>query len=137
MARDRDEAWGTSASPRPLRVAELIRRALADPLQRYASEAGLGLVTLSAVDISPDLREARLYVTQLGPAFTHAAVLERLQRHMGALRARVARELRLRHVPRLSLRFDESLEKGARIDALIAGDGRASADSSASKPETR
>jgi ribosome-binding factor A len=101
-------------------VAELIRRELAQPLQRFASDAGLGLLTLSGVDVSADLREARLYVTHIGRDLSHEAVLARLQPHLGELRTLVGRNLRLRYTPRLSFRFDESVEQGVRIDALLA-----------------
>ncbi|MGQ0657649.1 MAG: 30S ribosome-binding factor RbfA [Chromatiales bacterium] len=137
MVSGHDEAWGTSVSPRPRRVAELVRRVLAEPLQRYASEAGLGMVTLSAVEVSPDLRAARLYVTQLGPSLSHGLVVEKLRPHLSALRTCIARKVRLRYIPQLSLRFDESLEQGARIDALLSEIGAAPAASAEDDTETR
>jgi len=120
MARRREESWGESDSPRPRRVAELIRRELAQTLQNIAAETGLGMVTLSSVDVSPDLRECKLYVTQLGPSVTHEAVVIKLQPYVRELRARIGKNLRLRYLPRLSFRFDESIEQGARIDALLS-----------------
>jgi ribosome-binding factor A len=118
-SRHQDE-WGQKApSSRPRRVAETIRRELAQPLQRIAQDEGLGMLTLSDVDMSPDLRDARLYVTHIGRDLSHAEVLARLSRHVGELRTMIARNMRLRYTPRVSFRFDESVEQGARIDALL------------------
>lgn len=124
MASRNDDAWGRPApSTRPRRVAESIRRELAQPLQRIASDAGLGMLTLSEVDVSPDLRDARLYVTHLGGEISHDEVLRRLHPHLGELRALLGRAVRLRYTPRLSFRFDESVERGARIDSLLHESG--------------
>ena len=126
MASRNDDDWGRPApSTRPRRVAESIRRELAQPLQRIASDAGLGMLTLSDVDVSPDLRDARLFVTHLGRDLSHEEVLRRLHPHLGELRMLVGRNLRLRYTPRLSFRFDESVEQGARIDALLQESGAA------------
>ncbi len=77
------------------------------------------MLTLSDVDVSPDLRDARLFVTHLGRDLPHEEVLRRLHPHLGELRMLVGRNLRLRYTPRLSFRFDESVEQGSRIDALL------------------
>jgi ribosome-binding factor A len=106
-------------SSRPRRVGEAIRRDLAQPLQRIASDFGLGMVTLTAVDVSPDLRNAKLYVTQIGADVSHAKLIAILSEMGGELRNHLAHGLRLRTVPRLSFHFDESIERGARLSALI------------------
>ncbi|MCC6716077.1 MAG: 30S ribosome-binding factor RbfA [Gammaproteobacteria bacterium] len=136
MASRNDDAWGRPApSTRPRRVAESIRRELAQPLQRIASDAGLGMLTLSEVDVSPDLRDARLYVTHLGGEISHDEVLRRLHPHLGELRALLGRAVRLRYTPRLSFRFDESVERGARIDSLLHESG-ATGESAGDRPGT-
>lgn len=136
MASRNDDAWGRPApSTRPRRVAESIRRELAQPLQRIASDEGLGMLTLSDVDVSPDLRDARLFVTHLGGEVAHEEVLRRLHPHLGELRALLGRAVRLRYTPRLSFRFDESVEQGARIDALLHESG-ADHDPARDRPET-
>jgi ribosome-binding factor A len=120
MSDRQHDDWGQRApSTRPRRVAETIRRELAQPLQVIASDVGLGMLTLSDVDVSPDLRDARLYVTHIGRDLSHEEVLKRLQPHLGELRSQLGRNMRLRHTPRLSFHFDESVEEGARIDALL------------------
>lgn len=120
MTSRHDDDWGRKApSSRPRRVAETIRRELAQPLQRIASDEGMGMLTLSEVDMSPDLKDARLYVTHIGRDLSHAEVLARLDSHVGELRTIIARNMRLRYTPKVSFRFDESVETGARIDALL------------------
>jgi ribosome-binding factor A len=127
MTSRHDDDWGRKApSSRPRRVAETIRRELAQPLQRIASEEGMGMLTLSDVDLSPDLKDARLYVTHIGRDLTHAEVLARLEPHVGELRTIIARNMRLRYTPKVSFRFDESVETGARIDALLQEQGETS-----------
>ncbi len=136
MASRNDDAWGRPAPrTRPRRVAEGIRRELAQPLQRIASDEGLGMLTLSAVDVSPDLRDARLFVTHLGGEVSHEEVLRRLHPHLGELRGLLGRAMRLRHTPRLSFRFDESVERGARIDSLLHESG-ATGESAGDRPGT-
>ena len=129
----------SSPSSRPRRVGEAIRRELAQPLQRIASDLDLGMVTLTAVDVSPDLRNAKLFVTQIGAEVSHEELIAVLNEAGGELRNHLAHNLRLRTVPRLSFQFDESVERGARLSALLdsvaaehaAGDGDSDPDGDA------
>ena len=126
MSRLVDDQWGQrSPSARPQRVAETIRRELAQPIQALARDRGLGIVTLSDVSVSPDLRSATIYITQMGPAVSHKEVLAKLRPQLPELRTIVARNIRLRYTPHLSIRFDESVERGARIDELLRDDREA------------
>jgi ribosome-binding factor A len=120
MSRKRHRAdLASSPSSRPRRVGEAIRRELAPPLQRIASDFDLGMVTLTSVDVSSDLRNAKLFVTQIGAPVTHADLIGVLSQMAGELRNHLAHNLRLRTVPRLSFHFDESVERGARLSALL------------------
>jgi ribosome-binding factor A len=103
------------------KVAELIRRELAPALQAIGRDAGAGMLSLTAVDVSPDLRQARIAVTHLGGVLSGPEVLERLRLEAGALRNQLAHSLSLRTVPRLSFELDDSLVKGARLSALLKG----------------
>ncbi len=104
---------------RSLRVAETIKRVLAPWLQQQAKDAGLGLVTITAVKVAPDLRQARIYVTSLG-AKSHEEIIVRLNQEKGMLRHYLSQHLRMRTVPKLTILFDESVQRGARISALLA-----------------
>lgn len=104
---------------RARRVGEQIKRELAPLLQREAREWGLGFVTLTGVDVSPDLKHARLYVTALGGAKSREELVEAISARAGIFRDRIAHGLRLRVVPRLTFAFDESIERGDRIASLL------------------
>jgi ribosome-binding factor A len=115
---------------RTLRVAALIQRTLAPLLQAEARERGLGLVSITSVALSRDLRHARIYVSALSAGVPDP--IARIQRGVGRYRAHVAKALRLRVVPRLVIVADDTQARAARINALLAGSngapGAASAD---------
>jgi ribosome-binding factor A len=119
---------------RSLRVAEEIKRILAPWIQQQAKEAGLGLVSVTAVKMTPDLREAKIYITSLG-AKDAKEIVGMLNQAKGALRHYLSQHLRMRTVPRLAILFDESLERGARISALLdtLGEDKSPVASSPSK----
>jgi ribosome-binding factor A len=71
------------------------------------------------VDTSPDLRQARVYVSVLGGEEERAATLEGLESAHGVLQQAVARELRMKHTPALQFVFDESIDRGMRITELL------------------
>lgn len=104
---------------RASRVAGQIKRELAPLIQRAATENHFGLITISAVDLSPDLRQAQVFVTQLGGTVSHAQVLDLLNELRNRLRRHLAKRLRMRVTPALKFRFDESMERGARIAAVL------------------
>jgi ribosome-binding factor A len=115
----RHEEWARAPSNRPQRVAEAIHRELAPPLQRLAADHGLGLLTITDVDVSPDLRNARVFVSQMGREIPHQIVIDLLANEAGRLRSLLAHALKLRTVPVVRFVFDESVERGARLSALI------------------
>jgi ribosome-binding factor A len=115
---------------RTLRVASLIQRTLAPLLQAEARERGLGLVSITSVAVSRDLRHAKVYVSVLSGNVPDPVT--RIQRGVGRYRAHVAKALRLRVVPRLVIVADDTQARAARINALLASangaPGAASAD---------
>ena len=122
--------WARGGEDRTLRVASLIQRSLAPLLQAEARERGLGLVSITSVALSRDLRHARIYVSALSAGVPDP--IARIQRGVGRYRAHVAKALRLRVVPRLVIVADDTQARAARINALLAGSngapGAASAD---------
>ena len=80
----------------------------------------LGLVTVTAVDITRDLRHARVFVSVLGSESQRAATFEGLANVAPHLRGRVGRALRLRAAPEIEFRNDESIAHAARIEQLLA-----------------
>ncbi len=100
------------------RVAELIQRELAD-LIRDLEIQGLGLITISAVDVSPDLRQAKIYVTQIAGTLSEDDAVAALTEAARYLRRELAHRVKLRGVPRLYFKYDTSISEGARMSALI------------------
>jgi ribosome-binding factor A len=119
MAKRFDNNAGPSQ--RQQRVAELVRHALAEVLQRGdISDPVLAthVVTVPEVRMSPDLKLATAYIMPLGGR-DERPVLEALDRHKGVLRTEVARRVNLKFAPDLRFRRDESFDEAARIDALL------------------
>jgi len=104
---------------RTSRVAGQIKRELAPLIQQVATENHLGLITVTAVDVSPDLRHAEVFVTQLGGTISHDQVVNLLADLRSRLRHHLAKNLRMRYTPDLKFRFDESVERGARMSAIL------------------
>jgi ribosome-binding factor A len=109
------------------RVAEGIREEVARFLADGVKDPRIvGLVTVTAVDVTQDLRHARVFVSVLGSEEQRRATFEGLASLAAHLRARVARTLRLRFAPELEFRHDPSVERASRIETLLSQlkDGR-------------
>ena len=108
-------------SSRRQRVADQIQKELAGLIQREMKDPRLGMVTVSAVDVSRDLAYADVFITTLGKddAESRQQALDILGRGAGFLRGKLARAMKLRIVPALRFRYDESIERGSRLESLI------------------
>jgi ribosome-binding factor A len=100
------------------RVNESVRQVLAEALPEL-KDPRIGLVTVTGVDTSPDLRQAVVYVSVLGSAKRRTATLRGLDAAHGLLQSRLARELRLKRTPQLTFEYDPSVERGVRMSQLI------------------
>jgi ribosome-binding factor A len=80
----------------------------------------VGLVTVTGVDVTPDLRQARVYVSVLGTEEERRVTLEGLDSLAAHLRSRVGRALRLRNAPEIAFRLDDTVARAARIESLLA-----------------
>lgn len=106
------------AEGRTLRVAALIQRSLGPLLQQEARERRLGIVSITSVTVSPDLRHAKVYVSALATGASEP--VDQLQRAVGRYRTHIARALGLRIAPRLAIVADDTEARAARINALLA-----------------
>lgn len=104
---------------RPLRVAELIRRELALLIPRVLDDPRAQQVTITYVDVSPDLKSARVYFTLLAGQAAAEPVLAIFKKAAGHLRHELAGRVALRSIPELRFHFDESIERGDRLSRLI------------------
>lgn len=109
---------------RSLRVAEQIQRDLAQLIQTEVKDPRVGMATISEVRVSKDLAHAKVFMTVLGSDAEGAAEsVGILNRAAPFLRHALGRRLLLRVVPQLHFVYDETLEAGARLAALIASSG--------------
>ncbi len=104
---------------RARRVGEQMRRELAVLIQRELKDPRVGMVTLSEVRVNHDLSHARVYVTVLDGEQDRRRTIDSLNHASAFLRRELARRIRLRTMPALQFVYDESVERGARLEALI------------------
>lgn len=112
---------------RPDRVAEAIREEVARFLAEGVKDPRVtGLVTVTGVDVTRDLRHARVFVSILGTDDEKSQTQEGLRSLAGHLRSRLGKSLRLRVAPELEFVMDASIAHAARIESLLAQikDGR-------------
>lgn len=101
------------------RIADAIREEVADLLKRGVKDPRVGFVTLTVVEVSPDLRHAKVFYSVIGDPAQRAATQKGLDSATAYVQGEVGRRLRLRSTPALEFRYDESLERGARIEQIL------------------
>ena len=111
---------GNTVYSRSVRVADQIQREVALLVAHELADPRVGDVTVTGVDLSPDMRHARVLVTPGRDTDGDASVVA-LNRAAGFLRSRLGRRVRMRRLPRLVFEHDRTLEHALRIDALIDG----------------
>jgi ribosome-binding factor A len=104
---------------RAARLADQIQRDLAGLIRSEVKDPRVGLMTVTAVEVSPDLSYARVFVTTLADTISKEDVIQGLQHAAGFLRSRLSHTLTLRQVPELRFTYDESVERGLRLSKLI------------------
>lgn len=103
------------------RVGEAVREEVAAFLTRDAKDPRLtGLVTVTAVEMARDLRHAMIFVSVMGDEASKASTIEALSGMAPHLRGRVGRALRLQFAPELTFKIDQSVQRAARIETLLA-----------------
>jgi ribosome-binding factor A len=100
------------------RVNEAVRQVLSASLGEL-KDPRIGFVTVTGVQTSPDLREARVFVSVLGSEKDRKRALEGLAAAHGVLQARLGTELRMKRTPLLTFEYDPSVERGVRMSQLI------------------
>jgi ribosome-binding factor A len=108
-----------SQGSRPARVGDQIRQDLSELIARQVKDPGMGFITITEVKVSPDLQIARVYYTTLGDDKARDQTRKALDRATPFLRRQVGQRLQLRRVPELQFVFDESVERGDRIERII------------------
>lgn len=105
---------------RPDRVGDQIRQELSELLARGdVHDPGIGFITLTRVQMSPDLQLARVFYTTLGDPRARKETARALERATPFLRRQIGGRLRLRRVPEIEFRFDESIAHQDRIEQIL------------------
>ncbi|MCK9362930.1 MAG: 30S ribosome-binding factor RbfA [Syntrophales bacterium] len=102
------------------RVADLIKIEIADILLKQVRDPRIGVLTITGVKVSDDLRSARIYFVEFGKNECSEGVKEGLKKASGFLRRELGRRLQLRYAPELFFSYDPSFAYGERIEELIA-----------------
>jgi ribosome-binding factor A len=106
-------------STRPSRVGDQLRAEISDLLARQVHDPGIGFLTITQVTVSSDLQVARAYYTTLGDERARRETARALGRATPFLRRQLGSRLRLKRVPLLEFFFDESIERGDRIERIL------------------
>ena len=104
---------------RPDRVGHLLQQKLAELFTRGLKDPRVGLVTITGVKMSPDLREAWVYWTVHGEGAVRKETARGMEAARGYLRREVGATLGLRVVPELHFTYDEAIDRGDRIEQLL------------------
>lgn len=101
------------------RVGEQLKKELSQIIQSELKDPGIGFITVTGVDVTSDLSQARVYLSVLGSDEQKEQTLQALARAKGFLRTEVGKRIRLRHTPELIFVFDTSIEYGSKIESLL------------------
>jgi ribosome-binding factor A len=106
------------ATDRMRRVNEAVRQVLSEAVGEL-KDPRIGFVTITGVETSTDLRQARVFVSILDSGTKRDRTLEGLAAAHGVLQARLGRELRMKRTPQLAFEYDPTVERGVRMSQLI------------------
>ena len=123
-------------APRKVRLAETLRAELSQVIRTELRDPRLqeGLLTITGVDISADLRYATVYYSVLGDEKVRKDIANALRGASGVLRAELGRTKAFKNVPELTFRYDESVERGAQLYSAIENAVRHDAELEAEHP---
>ena len=122
------------------RVGDLLRDEVSEIIQREMSDPRLGFVSITRVELSPDLKYARMYISVMGDEDERASAMVALNNASGFIRRQLAPRLRMRVIPDVSFRLDRSMEHAenvARILRDLEPELRASAEQATDVDEGR
>ena len=103
------------------RIEGEIQRVLSSLVAREVRDPRVGNITVTAVNVAPDLSTARIWFVPFGDQHAPEQVSEGLNRAAGFLRGEVGRALSLRHAPRLEFVYDKQIENADKLTRLIDG----------------
>jgi len=101
------------------RIADQIQRELAEILRTELKDPRVTMITLTGVEVTPDLAHAKVFFSTLGDEAERPKILEGLRSAAGFMRSLLGRRLRTHMTPELHFEFDPSIERGMRLSRLI------------------
>jgi ribosome-binding factor A len=107
------------SSDRLRRINEAMREVLSGAITSELKDPRVGFVTVTAVETSPDLRHARVFVSVLGNPGERRRTMQALENARGFLQRRVGSELRIKNTPQIQFIYDDTAERGMRISELL------------------
>jgi len=105
-------------SERTARLDELLREEISDVVRREVDDPRIGFVTVTDVEVAPDLRHASVWVSVIGSAEQRKQALRALSRAMPFVRSRLGK-LRLKRIPELHVKEDQTAERGTRVLRIL------------------
>jgi ribosome-binding factor A len=122
---------------RPERVREFIKEQVGEIVQTQLKDPRIGFVSVTRVELSADLRHAKVFVSVLGDAQAKADTMAGLQSAQGYIRGELGRRLQMRFSPEVLFRLDESIERGTRVMSLIRQVTESPRDAQPPRPDRR
>lgn len=106
-------------SLRSNRVGEQMKKELGEIISRKIKDPRIGFVTVTDVEVSGDLQQAKVFISVLGDELQKENTLKGLAKAKGFIRSEIGQRIRLRKTPEIIFEFDESIDYGNRIDSLL------------------
>jgi len=101
------------------RVAELIKHEISDIITRKVNDPRVGFISITSVEIGADLQNATVHVSVMGSDEEQKNTMKALQRATGFIRSELSKRMQLRDVPELYFKQDKSIEKAAKVFAIM------------------
>lgn len=101
------------------RVGEQIKKELSMIIQSELKDPRIGFITVTGVEVTNDLSQAKVYLSVLGSDEQKEETLKALDKGTGFIRSELGKKIRLRHTPELIFKFDASIDYGSRIESLL------------------
>ncbi len=107
------------AAPRTERIAEAIKKEVSDLLMREIRDPRIGFASITDVEVSGDLRLVKIFISVLGDEQQKNDTMAGLESAKGLIRSTIGKRVQLRYTPEVVLKLDESIARGARINAIL------------------
>lgn len=104
---------------RASRVGEQLKKELGVIFQRELKDPRIGFLTVTAVEMTGDLQQAKIYISVLGSEEQKENSLKAIAQASGFIRSEIGKRIRLRHTPILEFKIDESIDYGSKIEKLL------------------